>query len=302
MKQTTSFNSPTGDFGVEGDSSQMTEATRRPAPIANMIAPPQAPAYNLGNHEFRTSPLPNAYLQATAELALPLLDPALFENIIDSFENRQQPSSMTEPSHNQEQDIIPDDAKLSEWVEGQRKPAAIPAESTSTRREQSLRETRESSTITLENFALAPDGVAAGAKIEAEAGETYAQPAASLVSPPASLHNDTGNSPTADVDWTRSRTSSRQSSRQQKQMQQQRYTPESGPMRRASSSSYSGNNTAEHGEPQPLQESAITIGTSPIERANHAGPTSENIADEESLRLIKEIQAQEYGLRRRGKA
>ena len=155
---------------------------------------------------------------------------------------------------------------------------------------------------------------------------SFALPAASLVSPPASSHADASRTPPSP-----SAASSRQSSHHPRQLQ--RYTPESGP-RRGSSSSID--------EPPPSDNSgradsavsetlALRKDTSPITTISTTGedeqkaemtvaPTSfevdrkdgtprrksrgsiEGIADEESLKLIKELQAQEYGLRRRGKA
>ena len=65
-------------------------------------------------------------------------------------------------------------------------------------------------------------------------------------------------------------------------------------MRRASSSSY-GENAQEKAALPSISD--LTSVEKPEARA-----VSENRADEESLKLIKELQAEEYGLRRRGKA
>ncbi len=133
--------------------------------------------------------------------------------------------------------------------------------------------------------------------------QSFPKPAASsLVSPPASSHNDPGHTPLApETNLTPSSSSSRHSSRHPKQVA--RYTPESGSTRRASSSSV---------VDMMLEKSTSLINR--IEAANMNGEVdaspkrakprlnSETFADEESLRLIKELQAQDYGLRRRGRA
>ncbi len=133
--------------------------------------------------------------------------------------------------------------------------------------------------------------------------ESFPQPAASsLVSPPASSHNDAGHTPPAsEPNRTPSSSSSRHSSRHPKQVQ--RYTPESGSARRASSSSVAD---------MMVEKSASLINRG--ETANISGEidtsqkrakprlSSETFTDEESLKLIKELQAQDYGLRRRGRA
>ena len=119
---------------------------------------------------------------------------------------------------------------------------------------------------------------------------TFEPPASSLVSPPASLHDDAGVSPVdAHAGWKSSTLSSRHSSSQPKQTQ--RYTPDSGSMRRASSSSYDEN---------ALENAMSSVMADRFsDQKAKARNGSENAADEESMRLIKELQAEEYGLRRR---
>lgn len=128
------------------------------------------------------------------------------------------------------------------------------------------------------------------------------QPAASLVSPPASAHDDAEKSPvTSQPSNLASSTSSRHSSRHPKQVQ--RYTPESGPARRASSSSFGevgvGKNTAAVVKVLNVRTDVETPRTPRDVKVNFS---PEVVADEESLKLIKELQAQEHGLRRRGRA
>lgn len=138
---------------------------------------------------------------------------------------------------------------------------------------------------------LAPDIEVGMATLESREG--FEPPASSLVSPPASSHDDAGISPiNAHAEWNSPTVSSRHSSSQPKQMQ--RYTPESGSLRRASSSLYSENAQDKTASPVMVDLSA--------EQKPKARLGSENVADEESMRLIKELQAEEYGLRRRGRA
>ena len=115
------------------------------------------------------------------------------------------------------------------------------------------------------------------------------QPASSLVSPPASSHDDLGNSPS--LQWAPSSPLPEQPSPQLKQLQ--RYTPESGSLRRTSSSSA--------GE-IPREQSASRGDIKPPSDPRPNGlQKSMYMTDEESLRLIKELQAQDLGLRKRGK-
>jgi hypothetical protein len=124
-------------------------------------------------------------------------------------------------------------------------------------------------------------------------------PGSSLVSPPASTHTDGEQSPPASskakgITPPATSMSSRQSSRPVKLGQ--RYTPESGPARSASSSSV--------GRPAVERESG-SPGSVGAERVNKKGKSrvgSEIEAEEESMKLIRELQAQDMGLRRRGRA
>lgn len=103
--------------------------------------------------------------------------------------------------------------------------------------------------------------------------------ASSLVSPPASSDNDAGSSPAAEVSDAKTRQVFQPS-----QEHYQRYTPDSSSMGRASNSSEADGSVE--------KESS---------RANEGPRESEAQADEDSLRLIKELQAQDLGLRRRGR-
>ncbi len=277
------------------------EEVRLVAPVANMIA--SSPI--LDTQRSTMSSLPTVSLQATAELAL---DPALFRS----------------------------------------NPYEVPA---GTHRTDSINVERRSA------GEMDSSGLLRGGKVDMitlETRESYEQPASSLVSPPASTSDDAGHSPPAGNDtWTPSISSSRQSSRQPKQIQlQQRNTPESGPVRRASTSSY-GENTVQKGVDNGISPT-VTEPSSSDQQPSHQMPGAETITepsvfqfqyrrnssgqlaqipheppnlrgstptqhpksspfvrsppvnerstqeDEESLKLIKELQAQDYGLRRRG--
>ena len=272
------------------DVPERREEVRMVAPVANMIASPPI----LDTQRSTMSSLPAASLQATAELAL---DPALFRS----------------------------------------NPYEVPA---GTHRTDSINVERRSA------GEMDNSGSLRGGKVEMitlETRESYEQPASSLVSPPASTSDDAGHSPPAGNEtWTPSISSSRQSSRQPKQIQlQQRNTPESGPVRRASTSSY-GEHTVQK-EVDNRTSPTVIEPSSSDQQPSHQRPGAETIAepsvlqfqyqrnnsgrgstpptqhpksssfvrsppmnerstqeDEESLKLIKELQAQDYGLRRRG--
>lgn len=133
-----------------------------------------------------------------------------------------------------------------------------------------------------------------------EGSENIEQPAASsLVSPPASLHDDMGKSPLlSQAELTPSTSSSRHSSRQPKQAR--RYTPESGPARRTSSSSAGEANAVKgtFGDTGPPRMPTSPVFSSSRRQSKVEG-VPDAVADEESLKLIKELQAEEHGLRRR---
>ena len=232
--------------------SESEEHMRRPAPIANMIAS-------------RASPLPDYFPQVSSSEPLPL-DPALFKDNANSIPHEEQtsvPSSLQQsrsPSTVLHHGYIED---LSDKVHDQWQIASS---------------------------CPAPDIDVGTARLVSS--EIFEPPASSLVSPPASSHDDAGISPInahAEMGWKSPTTSSRHSSSQPKQMQ--RYTPESGSMRRASSSSY-GENLHE----QPASAAGLSS-----DQKSKGRTSSDNMADEDSMKLIKELQAEEYGLRRRGK-
>ncbi|KAI4127698.1 MAG: hypothetical protein LQ338_003073 [Usnochroma carphineum] len=129
---------------------------------------------------------------------------------------------------------------------------------------------------------------------------TFEQPAAaSLVSPPASSHDESeqGIAPTNQAKPTSSASSSRHSSHHPtQQTPQNRFTPESGPARRASSGSV----VVGHTSPAEADKLTSTSPTS-VHKRIKMRTDSEAEADGESLRLIKALQAEEYGLRRRGR-
>lgn len=145
-------------------------------------------------------------------------------------------------------------------------------------------------------------------EVSSDQNTTTEQPAASsLVSPPASAHDDAEKSlpDCENPNPTPSSSSSRHSSRHQKHVQ--RYTPESGSARRASSSSVGeGGGRKNVVAMMSLLNTNIKVQpTTPRDPRDHghfkADSSPEVVTDEASLKLIKELQAQEYGLRRRGR-
>lgn len=236
----------------------------RMAPVANMIAPPTSFEPQMDG----VANLPDAIMQRKiAESASLLIDPALFLDDTSSFHQEKRTmrrSSVPQPTGQKEE----------------------PQQSAAAQRPE-----QSEDPIHVDTSYTAPD-VKVG-PVQLEPKESFEQPAGSLVSPPASSHDDAGNSPTvAKAQWTPSRSSSEQSGEEPKQMQ--RYTPESGPVRRASSSSDS--EIALEKIPAPR------LTEQPSGQNPRPGPNPDFLADHESLRLIKELQAQELGLRRRGKA
>ncbi|KAL8961149.1 MAG: hypothetical protein Q9193_002258 [Seirophora villosa] len=153
-------------------------------------------------------------------------------------------------------------------------------------------------------MATSPRGSPFDMPIQLEVGSSFGQPAASsLVSPPASSHDDSEQPiPSTDhIKPTYSGSSSRYSPGHPTQTQ--RFTPESGPARRDSSSSMVIDNALQ-AEGKSLSTSP-TSGQVPPESAQKrmvkVRLSSEVEADEESLKLIKALQAEDYGLRRRGR-
>lgn len=234
---------------------------RRPAPIANMIARPAGPV--IQNPSIPS--LPDAFPQASTPEPFPL-DPALFEDSANSIQHEEQtPVPVT-----LQKSVGPSAASPQRYITKLSDKATDKWQTT--------------------DSCSPPDIEVETATIESR--ESFEPPASSLVSPPASPYGDAGVSPiSAHRGWTTSTASSRHSSSQPKLMQ--RYTPESGSMRRASSSSYGGGNAQEETAPPVMADPSS-------DQKPKARISSENMADEESMRLIKEIQAAEYGLRRRG--
>ncbi|KAM0794564.1 hypothetical protein BDR22DRAFT_814938, partial [Usnea florida] len=235
------------------------EQISRPAPVANMIAPPS-------NSVVQGSEVPG--LTDHVPLALPgeliSLDPAL----LDDGANNVQHEELTSTSFTRQRSVDPSVASPHGYMKEISNKIAD---------QWQITDTCPAPHIEIGATTIEPRG-------------TFEPPASSLVSPPASLHDDAGVSPVdAHAGWKSSSLSSRHSSSQPKQTQ--RYTPDSGSMRRASSSSYDEN----------APENAVSPGMADrfSDQKAKARNGSENTADEESMRLIKELQAEEYGLRRR---
>ena len=242
--------------------SAFEEQMRRPAPIANMIARPATPV----NHEAGISSLPDGLPQAPSAEPFPL-DPALFKDVANSIPHEERASV----ANSLPQSMSPSAVSRHRYMKERSDKVADPWQIT--------------------DPYPAPDTEIGTATLES--GESFEPPASSLVSPPASSHDDAGISPiSAHAGWQSSTESSRQSSSQPKQLQ--RYTPESGSMRRASSSSC--------GEILQEQHASPIMADLSSDQKPKARTSPESMADEDSMRLIKELQAEEYGLRRRGKA
>ena len=244
----------------ENHSQLLENVLNRVAPVANMVVQPSISQSNLGSCLGASSA---ATQRDIAERASLLLDPALFwETTVQSSHREHAPHSAMLPTNF----LSADDTRRDTTIEG--------------------------------HCTLGTTYGASDAKVEPaplNSRESFEQPASSLVSPPASSHDDVDSSPMiANPQWIPSRSSSEQSSIQIKQSQN-RYTPESGSLRRASNSSSYGEATSEQVACAELTEAILD----PKARAR---VLSEYRADEESLRLIKELQVQEMGLRRRGNA
>lgn len=235
------------------------EHISRPAPIANMIAPPS-------NSVIQGSEVPGLtdHVPLASPGELTHLDPALFDNSA----NNAQHEELTSTSVTCQRSVGPSVALPHKYVK--ELPNKIGDQ-------WQITDSCPASHVEIAATTIEPRG-------------SFEPPASSLVSPPASLHDDAGVSPVdAPAGWKSSSLSSRHSSSQPKQMQ--RYTPDSGSMRRASSSSYDEN----------AQENAVlpVMANMSSDQKAKARNGSQDTADEESMRLIKELQAEEYGLRRR---
>lgn len=239
----------------------LEEQMRRPAPTANMIAQPASPVI-----PGKSIPsLPDG-LPKTSSVEPFRLDPALFEDNANGSQHEEQ----TAASVTLQKSVGPRGASPRRYKKELSDNIADQWQITDTRH--------------------APDIEVRVATLDSR--ESFEPQASSLVSPPASSHDDAGVSPiNAHAEWKSSTVSSRHSSSQPKQTQ--RYTPESGSIRRASSSSYS-----EKAQEKPASPVMADLSSDQKPKVRSG---SENMADEESMRLIKELQAEEYGLRKRGR-
>ena len=119
-------------------------------------------------------------------------------------------------------------------------------------------------------------------------------PSSSLISPPASSNDDVGSSPINGFGtYSPSPPPSKELPSQAPKDVHQRYTPDSGSLRRASSSSFE--QQRHHNAHNKRNELSLAAA------ANEPRIRPIAVTDQESLRLIKELQVQDYGLRRRGK-
>lgn len=254
--------SPTAHSSASKDGVRTRAPVARMAPVANMVAQPAGSDFPLGAN---SSPLNAAMQRDVAERASLLLDPALFLDITDKTARQSQALCPVTPT-----------------------PSFSPAKDARASIRTGLSERTEHQHPTNTSDIAPEPGIGPG---PLELKGNFEQPASSLVSPPASSHNDFSNSPNSQCDP--SNPFLEQCSPQSEHMQN-RYTPESGPMRRASSGSCN--------EVAPEQAAHLETIKPPLGSKPTMVPQTVCMADEESLRLIKELQAQELGLRRRGKA
>ena len=241
----------------------LADQAPRVAPVANMVAQP--PDVEMHSNMFPTSPEASEQ-RSIAERATQLLDPALFADQKASFFTDGIPLQMSPPTTTFAPMGPSQDATLAEAcdnAEGHSYPS------------------NEAQDTTYNSAPVEPQ-------------ESFERPASSLVSPPASIHDDdackVSNSP--DASWSACDPVA-QSAVVQEEPMQQRYTPDSGSMDGASLSPRDKampeeDMPAHVQEPRPTPSLKTAVG-------------SDFQADEDSLKLIKELQAQELGLRRRGK-
>ena len=138
-------------------------------------------------------------------------------------------------------------------------------------------------------------GVDEAAMTEAPTAMEQPPPSSSLISPPASSNDDIGSSPlTGTATYSPSPPPSKHLPSQATKEMHQRSTPESGSLRRASSSSF-------EQQRQDGGQSKEDVPSLPA-ASNEPRMASSAVTDQESLRLIKELQVQDYGLRRRAKS
>lgn len=132
-------------------------------------------------------------------------------------------------------------------------------------------------------------------------GAPHNQDFSALVSPPDSSHTDAETSPSSSkAQQTPSNSTSRRSSEQPKRPQ--RYTPESGIARRASSSTQGALASGKSASPRISLPPTLGEVSNKAKRGKARASSGEASADGESLKLIRELAAQDLGLRKRGRA
>lgn len=255
----------------------------------------------------RSSPQPDGDKQLSAPVAI------MTVQVLD-FEDRQSSPTSLPVSSDEAKPLIDisnssyqTQAEIADAVDQQRSSPAgdsksIKANSSHQDLQQRWENTEDKVLLTSE---ISPPSEKAPLNIEIpflEQSSSIEQPGASLVSPPASTHEDTEKSPAGSQrsNLTPCTISSRHSSRHPKQVQ--RYTPESGPARRASTSSVGDVIAGKSDAAQiKLPRVNMEVETPRGQRDVKVDVSPDIVADEESLKLIKELQAQEHGLRRRGR-
>ena len=244
----------------------LADQVTRVAPVANMVFhPPDAPDVEMHSTMFRTSPEASEQ-RSIAERATQLLDPALFTDDKASFFSNGPSIQMSPP--------VTTSAPMGSSQDTIFTEACDNAESHS----------YPSKEVQVNTYHSAP----------LEPQESLEQPASSLVSPPASIHDDDAAkvSKSPDASWSAFDPIAQPAIVQQEPMQQ-RYTPDSGSM--------DGISLSPRDKAVPEADTSLHVQESKCTPRAKTSLGSEFQADEDSLKLIKELQAQELGLRRRGK-
>ena len=305
--------------GEDRDKMQVIET--KPAPLSPPVPPdtrmePIGSARTMDDHLSAPSPMPTPSGMSGEQQ--PVSEPALASIPVEFIEFAERPVSAENANGDTNRVSYSGAAIPSPLAESEELPVSIAAEAELTDRSASS-ETQPLGTTILQssNPPLKLDtGLGYPSNPMSATGlSTTGAAAHSLASPPPS-----SNSPSAQNGASPSEPSSRHSSRHPKMVE--RYSPSSGSGRRTSNSSVGGvggtRGTASKST-SPLtsvatdeeldQERREEVGTrsnklkTPItpKIIKEMQPKSDQ-ADEETMRLIQELQAQEHGLRRRGRA
>jgi hypothetical protein len=245
------------------------------------------------------------------------LDPALFAEAPPSLKNAEDAqdtnfeidTEVPEATKHQQ-----DNSNLLEGIEiehdstpQEKLPSAEPAENIEATEENPTGTIDEDDINLVESTTTIPVKFEPSVERELPEPPTLLQSVSSLVSPPESTHTDHTDGETTPPSKKKritppaTSTSSRRSSRTAKQTE--RFTPDSGPARRASTVSSTSNAIRASGSPVVSLGMDVKEGSPSLARKKEArlSSVSDFAGDDESLKLIRELQAADMGLRRRGK-